>query len=157
MQKVLFLVVLVVLLYPAKVTSQTPDYLIIPDIALVEVVRVVPKVPRLDEKGENSRGLKYWDTSQLNYGVGYLEGFNNRIVIAGHNPGAFARLGELKMGSEIWLNQGGDILVFEVRNNQVVGIYDFWALRDTDHPVLTLITCWNGGQERLLVNAAKRN
>lgn len=133
--------------FPAFAKSPQTDYLIIPDIALYKSIGFEPIIN------------KSYDLTDLGYGVARLEGtiWNDtswaRTVIVGHTPGAFEELKRLDIGAKIIVlteTQELEYIVFDIR---VVSPSDDSWLMPTDQHELTLITCHDNEQTRLVVRA----
>ncbi len=104
--------------------------------------------------------IAYTDDDALKVSVCYYQGpmpgEPGNLVITGHNfaNGAhFGRLDELKAGDEVTLSMpDGSLFRYTVTDKQVIKPDDTQALdADGDSHVLTLLTCTNHGNERLLV------
>ncbi len=125
--------------------------LIIPVIDLVKYIETAPVI-EVD-------GLRVHDVSWLGDGVAWLEGtgwVENRLwrmALAGHNPGAFSRLGEVQMGDSIYLITEIGLLRYVAAEFYVVDPAETWVLGSSDGPSLALITC--SGDRRLVVVAVR--
>ena len=119
--------------------------LIIPGINLYEPIHSLPLENRT------------YDTSELYYGVNFLEGTSwndpgwGRTVLIGHTPGAFENLTQLEIGDRLILLTNTYTLEYYVGDIHVVDVSDEHWLMPTDTPTLTLITCY--GNKRLVINA----
>ncbi len=156
MKRLIGLILLVVVaawgmgLARAQDTPPAPKgILIIPAIGLVRFIQTAPVV----EVG----GLRVHDVSWLGDGVAWLEGTgwvehdHWRMALAGHNPGAFSRLGELLPGDSIYLVTGAGLVRYVAAEFYIVDPAETWVLDSTGEPSLVLITC--SGAQRLAVVA----
>lgn len=138
----------------------TQSWLIIPAIDFAKPVGFVPIVDR-----DPSTNIGHYDTSDLNYGVGRLEGMAwgsdyGRIMIAGHTPGAFDRIDQLEVGDVIYLlPEYGEMQVFVITSTYSTVPSDDSILKD---PVsagegleLVLITCADNETKRLIIRARR--
>jgi LPXTG-site transpeptidase (sortase) family protein len=125
--------------------------LIIPSIGLTKFIQTAPLV--------EINGVRTNDLTHLGDGVAWLEGtgwINNRLWrmgLAGHNPGAFSRLGELEQGDSVYLITRAGLWRYIVTESYVVDPAATWVLGSSDRPSLVLITC--SGDERLVVVAVR--
>lgn len=116
-----------------------------------------------------------WDTSQLTWQVGHMEGTalpgeGGNVVLMAHrylgidnaqytNPGPFAALDRLTPGQRIQVYAGSNVFVYEVTEQFEVTPSDVWVIRPTGEEVVTLLTCstWNPAtlsfDQRLVVRA----
>jgi sortase A len=83
----------------------------------------------------------------LNRGAGHIAGtaepgVSGNIVLAGHRDGFFRHLKNVSVGDRIELARQGGTDEYRVDSMRVVDKHDVSALRGSDHPVLTLITCY---------------
>ena len=105
--------------------------------------------------------------SSLAFGPGHVDstatpGEAGNVAIAGHRDGAFAFLGQLRVGDELTLETRAGARRYAVRELSVVSMWDESVLEPTADDRLTLITCWPldgivGSTERLVVRAAPRS
>ena len=101
-----------------------------------------------------------YDLASLGFGAVWLDGTawvsegGAQVVIAGHNPGAFSRLGELRSGDVIYIIERSGVYVYRVTGSELWQTGEWWRLASSyqDPPTLTLLTCWGTG--RLAVYAA---
>lgn len=152
---VLVAILLAVLLFAGQVAAQEPQpakgWLMIPDIQMSEPIENAYLV------GGN------YNLTALEQGVAWLEGtawvtFDwARIVLVGHSPGGFERIGELTEGALIyvadWPN-GATVEGYRVTLRTTAHISDISWLMPTTDETLTLITC-AGGETRLIVHAER--
>lgn len=79
------------------------------------------------------------------------------LCLAGHNMRnltMFAKIKKLKKGDKIEItNIYGDKYIYEVYESYYVEPDDIEVLKDTEEPIVTLITCNNIGDKRLIVRA----
>lgn len=83
----------------------------------------------------------------LNRGAGHIlgtaePGGSGNIVLAGHRDGFFRHLKNVSVGDRIEVAHQGATDVYRVDSMRVVDKHDVSALRGSDHPVLTLVTCY---------------
>lgn len=94
------------------------------------------------------------------YGAGWLEGTawvtegRWRTVLAGHTPGDFGRLSELRPGDTIQVLAQNGTYTYEVTEMRYVRSSEWKHLAATREPTLTLITCTSLPDIRLVINAA---
>lgn len=86
-------------------------------------------------------------------GTAWLDDDWARIVLAGHTPGVFERLDELRRGDVIWLFDQGRAERYVVVLMTLTDISDWDWLAPTDDETLTLITCTEDETRRLIVHA----
>lgn len=107
-----------------------------------------------------------YDLTDLGDGVAHLEGTTwivddwGRVVIAGHNPGAFSRIGEIAVGDLIEIHAVIDHRLVSVVY-VVSGVYpgvdpsDISWLMPTNDARLVLLACWDNEQTRIIIEAVK--
>lgn len=133
----------------AQEASAPRGILIIPAIDLVKFIQTAPVI-EVD-------GLRVNDVSWLDDGVAWLDdtGWVDtphwRLALAGHNPGAFVRLGELQPGDPIYLITSDGLVRYVAAEVYVVDPAETWVLNSTGEPSLVLLTC--SGDRRLAVVA----
>ncbi len=133
----------------AQETPAPKGILIIPSIDLVKFIQTAPVI-QVD-------GLRVHDVAWLGDGVAWLDdtGWIDtprwRMALAGHNPGAFSRLGELQVGDSIYLITSTGLVRYVAAEVYVVDAVETWVLDSTGEPSLVLITC--SGAQRLAVVA----
>ena len=155
MKRLILLIVLILLAgwSPDPVRAQAAPaprgILIVPAIGLVKYIQTAPVI-EVD-------GLRVHDVAWLGDGVAWLEdtGWVDtphwRLALAGHNPGAFVRLGELQPGDSIYLITDAGLVRYVAAEVYVVDPTETWVLDSTGEPSLVLITC--SGTQRLAVVA----
>lgn len=135
------------LIFVPEVEARAEGTLIIPSISLYAPINYEPIADR------------NYDLTDLGYGVARLEGtswndpFWGRTVLVGHTPGGFSYLMDVAYGDRIILLSDKYIFEYVVDTIQIVEIDDVYILNPTDTPTLTLITCYNNAQQRLVVSA----
>lgn len=104
-----------------------------------------------------AKGAAHVDGTALPVG-----GTNRRSVISGHLGWAgdvmFLNLGEVEVNDPVILERNGEILLYRVRDIQVIDKDDFESLRPEEgKDLVTLLTCWQWPPfpERLLVNCER--
>ncbi|MFA6308181.1 MAG: class D sortase [Clostridia bacterium] len=100
---------------------------------------------------------------ELALGVGHfiksaLPGENDNCVLSGHRNTVFARLGEIKKGSQLIIQTSSGIFIYKVTGTKIVHANDRTVIVHTGHTVLTLTTCYpfiyNGhAPDRFIVSA----
>jgi LPXTG-site transpeptidase (sortase) family protein len=137
---------------PAK--ADGPDgYLIIPAISLYKSVVLVPD-------SDLSVSSHYYDLTELNDGVGYLEHLmwgntiGGRTILVGHTPGAFNNIHVLDYGDEIIVGMGDEFYQFHV--------FKKYMTHESDNSLfdippnefeMVLVTCTDIDNERLIIKA----
>ena len=86
-------------------------------------------------------------SAQLDKGVGHyvqsvLPGEVDNSVLSGHRTSVFNRLGELKVGDEIYVKTSAGVFTYRVELTRVVKRTDRTVIVPTPTAVLTLTTCW---------------
>jgi sortase A len=84
---------------------------------------------------------------QLDKGVGHyvnsvLPGVTDNSVLSGHRTSVFNRLGELKIGDEIYVETSAGVFTYRVELTRVVKRTDRTVIVPTSTAILTLTTCW---------------
>ncbi|MCC6178098.1 MAG: sortase [Chloroflexi bacterium] len=142
--------------HPYTNRAQMPDRLQIPGIDLD--AKVVPIGTKRDDKGHI-----LWETAA--FAVGYhkgtgLPGENGNIVLSGHisspREGAvFSKLPKVEVGDGVVVSSSDRQFLFVVASAKVVTPDAVEVLDQTDHSVLTMITCVPDGvySHRLVVRA----
>jgi LPXTG-site transpeptidase (sortase) family protein len=94
-----------------------------------------------------------WDLTWLGKNAGYLDGsayptWTGNTVLTGHNmdaagaPGPFAYIKDLQIGDKIYIHFGGQIFVYEVRENQqILPTQLSTVFKHEVYSWLTLVTC----------------
>jgi LPXTG-site transpeptidase (sortase) family protein len=128
--------------------TSTKGVLFAPSIELHALVYVAPLV-----RGET------WliDAERVVWlsGTAWIDQDRGRVVLAGHTPGVFDRLGGLLVGDVITLSdmRAGVMASYRVETVITVSISDLRWVQPSQDARLTLITC--NGDWRLIVDAAK--
>lgn len=111
------------------------------------------EIPRINIKKE----IKYGSSKNIldeNY-VGILNGKtleNNNIVLAGHNiKTVFYKIRKLKKDDIAILNTNKNKKYYKVKDIRVINKNEFKYFYDTEKKLLTLVTCTNNNNKRLLV------
>lgn len=147
MRCVIVLLVLLVLVPSPVAHADSGLHLYIPRL-LLDVA--VSECPIVDSE---------YDTSQVGRGVCHLEGTATlamdwaRIVLAGHTPGGFEHLHELRAGDQIVLWDARRVETYSVQLVTVTDVGDLRWLQPTAAETVTLITCV--GARRLIVHATR--
>jgi LPXTG-site transpeptidase (sortase) family protein len=84
---------------------------------------------------------------QLKLGVGRittsaLPGAKGNAVVTAHRDTFFRHIVELKKGDEIIVRRNGERMIFQMTGYKVVKPSDVSVLKQTEEPMLTLITCY---------------
>ena len=87
------------------------------------------------------------DDATLSRGSGHIEdtpfpGEPGNVGIAGHRDTVFRPLRHLHLGEELVLTMPDRIYRYRIRKAFIVGPDDVYVLDPTDHPTLTLVTCY---------------
>ena len=87
------------------------------------------------------------DARTLRLAVGHipgtaLPGDNGNVGLAGHRDTFFRRLRDIRPDDEIRLVTPDGTFTYHVERTNVVDPQDVWVLNPTDHPTLTLVTCY---------------
>lgn len=124
---------------------------------MIEINAIGARYPIVEGAGQD----------ELRYSVGHVSstagiGKNGNCVLAGHRGSRygefFKRLGEVKVGDEIRVTGlDGNAYCYEVAEMFVVKPEDVWVLEQVGEERVTLISCENGGKERLVVVGVKAN
>lgn len=124
-------------------------WLSIPAIDLEVCIVTVPL-----ERGE-------WHTEGLRDYAGWLEqtawihDATWRVVLTGHTPGLFGRLNQLEVGAIIVVTDDGGSVPYRVTGSLVTTPQDVQWVAPTAIHTLTLITCTDGIELRVIVNAER--
>lgn len=82
----------------------------------------------------------------------YIPGNKNNIVIAGHDiPIVFHQLQYIQIGMTIYLRNGNKIIKYIVTDKKSVKPTKIQYMNDSEEEQLTLITCTENDQKRLIV------
>lgn len=103
-----------------------------------------------------------WDLSDLGNGVAHLDTTNwigidyGRVVIAGHNPGAFSLIGNITAGDLIALWDSEHYAIYKVVavHKGVDPSEERWTY-STYEPTLVLVSCWDNEQSRIVIEAVR--
>ncbi|MCI9233976.1 MAG: sortase [Bacilli bacterium] len=88
----------------------------------------------------------------------YIPGNKNNVVIAGHNIHVvFRELHNIHLGMKIYLKKGNKITEYVVIEKKSVKPTEIQYLEDTIKEQLTLITCTENDQKRLIIICLKQN
>jgi sortase A len=106
-------------------------------IAVLTIPKIALKVPVFNGTEELT----------LNRGVGRIigtakPGQGGNIGIAGHRDGFFLGLKDIRIGDRIELETPDQRTVFAVDSIKIVLPEDVGVLKPSDHPMLTLVTCY---------------
>jgi sortase A len=87
------------------------------------------------------------DARTLRLAVGHIPGTAmpgepGNTGLAAHRDTFFRRLGDIRAGDEVRVVTPDGTFRYEVADTQVVQPSDVWVLDPTEHPVLTLVTCY---------------
>jgi len=119
----------------------------------------IPRLNLVARVGECPIVDGWHDTTALGNGVCHLEGTATidhdwaRIVLAGHTPGAFEGLADLREGDQVLVWNARAVEVYRVVLITMARVEDVQWLMPTDGETLTLITC--RGVDRLIVHAER--
>ena len=102
------------------------------------------EIPRL---GVNAVVRAGSDARTLRLAVGHIPGTafpgeSGNAGLAAHRDTFFRRLGDIRPGDEVRVVTPEGTFRYEVAGTKVVKPSDVWVLDPTDHPVLTLVTCY---------------
>lgn len=103
-----------------------------------------------------------FDLTELGLRVAHLEGTSwddpnwGRAVIVGHTPGKFAELINVGYGDSIILLTETGTYEYVVFNIHIAEVSEIEWLMPTEHPTLTLITCYEETR-RLIIEASLIN
>lgn len=76
----------------------------------------------------------------------------NHIVLAGHNVrDVFGKIKHLQTGDVLILHFKDVIFYYEVEEKKIISVQETYYLEETSFPKLTLVTCVEDDQKRLLV------
>lgn len=104
----------------------------------------VLRIPRCDLEVPVLRGA---NDASLNRGLGWIEGTtlpgkSGNVAIAGHRDGFFRILKDLSEGDVIELVTDDVAVEYVVASTEIIDPGNVSVLAATDHPVLTLVTCY---------------
>ena len=120
--------------------------LIIPRIDMVTSITFAPLVNRIHAVPAHNAG---WLE-----GTTWIDDTWGRVVLAGHNPGVFYRVGELVPGDLIVVVGQSGRVRYAVTSVEIVNRDAWQLLAPTQTPTLLLITClFDGSEDRIVVMA----
>ena len=129
----------------------------------IDGYKVLGKIS-IEKIGSEQYILDSTEDDALEEGVGKLYGPNlndyGNFCIAGHNyEYIFENLSELEKGDEITItDRNSEETIYEIKEISTVEPTDLTCLLSTDELIqITLITCENGGTNRLIVKADKKD
>jgi LPXTG-site transpeptidase (sortase) family protein len=101
-------------------------------------------IPRLKLSVTVREGV---DTGTLRRAVGHvpstaLPGEAGNVALAGHRDTYFSPLEHIQSGDHIEVETRQGVYEYVVDSTQIVSPKDVWVLRATNHPTLTLVTCF---------------
>lgn len=149
---ILFTVVLFALITgPVEADPVVMGWLSIESIGFAQSVSYEPLI------GDN------YDLTDLGTGIAHLEGTTwvtdswGRIVIAGHNPGAFSQIGDIQVGDLMLLiDSSGYYEQYRVSGRYPgVAIEDISWLMPTNDERLVLLACWDNERSRIVIEAVR--
>jgi sortase A len=76
------------------------------------------------------------------YSKSVLPGQNDNTVLSGHRNSVFNQLGQIRKGDLIFVKTSAGIFTYKMQSSRVVLKTDRTVIVHTDHPVLTLTTCY---------------
>ena len=86
----------------------------------------------------------------------YIPGNKNNIVIAGHDiPIVFHQLQNIQIGMKVYLKKGNKVVRYTVIDKKSVKPTEVQYMYDSIEEQLTLITCTENDQKRLIVICSK--
>jgi sortase A len=102
------------------------------------------EIPRL---GVAAVGRAGSDARTLRLAVGHipgtaLPGEGGNIGLAAHRDTFFRRLGDIREGDDVRVVTPEGTYHYRVEGTKIVDPSDVWVLDPTDHPALTLVTCY---------------
>jgi sortase A len=102
------------------------------------------EIPRLEVSAIIKAGT---DARTLQLAVGHIPGTafpgdTGNVGLAAHRDTFFRRLRDIKSDDEIRLTTPEGTYTYRVARTDVVEPTDVWVLDPTDHPALTLVTCY---------------
>ena len=188
LERLLFLVAIVSLGYYAYVSAETALYQAYENRELDTILTSGPAAPPADPSG-NSPATRIpppagtaigrieiprlgvsavvrvgSDARTLRLAVGHipgtaLPGDAGNVGLAGHRDTFFRRLRDIETGDEIRVVTAEGIHTYRVESTHVVEPSDVWVLDPTEHPSLTLVTCYpfhfvGSAPQRFIVRAA---
>jgi LPXTG-site transpeptidase (sortase) family protein len=88
------------------------------------------------------------------YPEGSQPGKPGNLCIAGHRNTCgfeFWYLYKVQAGDKIYVSRGTLTYVYEAERNYIIAKNDWGPIAQTDYDAITLTTCWNGTQNRMVV------
>jgi len=87
------------------------------------------------------------DDHTLSLAAGHIEdtafpGDPGNVGIAGHRDTTFIAVRDLKIGDPLLVTTGDRIFEYRISDARIVNPQDVYVLDPTDHPTLTLVTCY---------------
>jgi sortase A len=105
------------------------------------------------------------DARTLQLAVGHIPGTafpgeDGNMGLAAHRDTFFRRLGDIRNDDEIRVTTSDGVFNYRVERTSVVQPKDVWVLNRTEHPALTLVTCYpftyiGNAPERFIVRATR--
>jgi sortase A len=121
------------------------------------------EIPRLGVSAMIKAGT---DARTLQLAVGHIPGTAfpgdaGNVGLAAHRDTFFRRLRDIQSDDEIRLTTPDGSYTYRVARTDIVEPRDVWVLDPTDHPALTLVTCYpfnyvGSAPQRFIVRAEKR-
>jgi sortase A len=128
---------------PATSTAGSSASIPRPSLARGETVGRI-EIPRLRVSAIIKAGT---DARTLQLAVGHipgtaLPGEEGNVGLAGHRDTFFRRLKDIQSDDEIRVTTPEGIYSYRVERTDIVQPSDVWVLDRTEHPALTLVTCY---------------
>jgi sortase A len=114
--------------------------------------------------------LEGTDDATLRRGAGHIEetpfpGEPGNIGIAGHRDTIFRSVRNLRAGDPLVLTTADRVYQYRITKTRIVNPDDVYVLDPTDHPTLTLVTCYpssssgtrRGGSSSMRISCGKRH
>lgn len=117
----------------------------------------VLEIPKINLKVAVKEGT---EGETINYAVGHflntaMPGQNGNFALAGHRNYStgefFLKIDQLEKGDEIKVTTYDSNYIYEVTESEVVKPNNMEVLKETEKPIITLVTCNEEGSERLIV------
>lgn len=118
----------------------------IPRIGLDACIVAAPLVDRVHQVPARDAGHAE--------GTAWLQHDRYNVVLIGHNPGVFSRLGELEAGDMLYIFDVATTAEYEVIDVYVTDASNTAPLDQTTEPTATLVTCTPDDQ-RLIIRAQR--
>lgn len=151
--------------------ARAREHAVNPSLAAVRSARLRPQrgetvgridIPRLGVSAIVRAGT---DARTLRLAVGHipgtaLPGEPGNVGLAAHRDTFFRRLRDVRPDDEIHLTTPDGAYTYRVERTDVVDPDDVWVLDPTDHPALTLVTCYpfnfiGSAPQRFIVRATR--